>query len=131
MDALELKTIKVAAAAIVHQGRLLITQRKNGFWELPGGKVESGETFEQCCIREIKEELDLDIKINSYFGDLNYTYPDFKLEMKIYTCSLIDPNEKVILNVHQNKLWAKADELPKVNWLPADLELIPKLQALL
>ena len=102
MDALDLKTIKVAAAAIVHQGRLLITQRKNGFWELPGGKVEAGETFEQCCIREIKEELDLDIKINSYFGDLNYTYPDFKLEMKIYTCSLIDPNEKVILNVHQN-----------------------------
>ena len=60
MDALDLKTIKVAAAAIVHQGRLLITQRKNGFWELPGGKVEAGETFEQCCIREIKEELDLE-----------------------------------------------------------------------
>ena len=60
--------IEVAAGLVFDQGRLLITQRNEsdhlgGLWEFPGGKVESGETFEECLCRELREELGIDIEV--------------------------------------------------------------------
>lgn len=65
--------INVVAAVIKNDnGKILITQRnlkksQGGWWEFPGGKIEQGETREEAIIREIKEELTIDIKVDSYF----------------------------------------------------------------
>src|SRR3954470_20029386 len=74
-----LKPIDVAAALIFHHGELLITQRRPddhlpNLWEFPGGKVESGETFEACLIREIREELAIEISVGDLVEDLTHSY---------------------------------------------------------
>ncbi|MEI9864057.1 MAG: NUDIX domain-containing protein [Limisphaerales bacterium] len=66
------KIIEVSAALIFRDGKLLIAQRHanshlGGLWEFPGGKRESGETFEQCLVREIREELDVEISVGELF----------------------------------------------------------------
>ncbi len=81
---LKLKTqncVEVSAALIFRDGKLLIAQRHakshlGGLWEFPGGKREAGETFEQCLVREICEELGVDISAGELFEEVSHTYPE-------------------------------------------------------
>lgn len=128
-----MKTINVVAAIIKRDSRFFATQRgygdfKDG-WEFPGGKVEEGETPEEALVREIKEELDADIKVGSLLDTVEYDYPEFHLSMKCYVCELT--SEEVVLKEHEAARWLAREELGAVDWLPADRGLIPKLESLI
>ncbi len=88
------RIIEVSAALIFRGGKLLITRRHadahlGGLWEFPGGKRESGETFEQCLIREIREELGVVIAVGGLFEEIRHTYPEKSVLLKFYVCRLV------------------------------------------
>ncbi len=89
-----MKTIEVVAAIIKKDDKIFITKRSYGefidMWEFPGGKVEVGETQEEALIREIKEELELDITNLNYLTTVEYDYPSFHLIMHCFICEICD-----------------------------------------
>lgn len=128
-----MKTIKVVAAVIKRNNKIFVTQRgygefKDG-WEFPGGKVEKGETKEEALIREIKEELDTVIKVDSYLDTIEYDYPDFHLSMDCFICSIVEGN--LVLKEHEDSKWIKKEEIDTLNWLPADLVIIDKVKEMM
>ena len=128
-----MKTIEVVAAVIVKDGRIFATQRGYGdfkdFWEFPGGKIEKGESPEDALVREIKEELEADITVDSFLRTVEYDYPKFHLILHCYLCSL--KTKEVHLLEHESSRWLSADELESVAWLPADLSLVSSLKQII
>lgn len=129
----EQKIIKVVAAIIREGNRIFATQRgygrfKDG-WEFPGGKIEEGETSGQALIREIREELDTEIRVGELFDTVEYDYPDFHLSMECYFCEVVEGD--LILKEHEAAKWLTKDTIDSVEWLPADLDLIAKLKKIL
>lgn len=124
-----MKTIKVVAAIIKKENKILIARRKKGefagMFEFPGGKIEPGETAKQALIREIKEELETTINVEEYLMNVNYEYPTFILDMDCYICTLKDKHMK--LNDHDSIKWITLDE-QNINWIPADIQIINKLK---
>lgn len=122
-----MKRIEVVAAIIRKGDKIFATQRGYGpwkdYWEYPGGKVEAGETPQQALVREIREELDTEIRVDKYLTTIEWDYPQFHLTMHCYICSLL--TEALHLNEHEAARWLGAGELDGVNWLPADYQLIP------
>ena len=125
-----MKKIEVVAAIIRKGDKLFATQRGYGewkdWWEWPGGKVEAGESPEQALAREIREELDTEIRVDKYLTTIDWDYPKFHLTMHCYLCSLL--TEALHLNEHEAARWLGADELGSVRWLPADEGLLPLLK---
>lgn len=126
-----MKKISVVAAIIYDKNdRILITQRVdgqfNGLWEFPGGKIEQNETNQEALIREIKEELNIDIQVKEFVTTVNYAYPNFYLEMHVYKCSII--KGQINLSVHSGYRWISKDELNFIEWVPADIEIIDKIK---
>lgn len=126
-----MKTVEVVAAIIIKDGRVFATQRgygefKDG-WEFPGGKIESGESRKEALMREIKEELDADIRVGSLLETVEYDYPAFHLTMHCFFCELI--SEDIVLKEHEDARWLSEEELGTVDWLPADVGLIDKIFA--
>ena len=128
-----MKSIEVVAAVIVRGGRIFATQRGYGdfkeVWEFPGGKIEAGESREDALKREIKEELDAEISVDSFLQTVEYDYPKFHLILHCFLCSL--KTKKVHLLEHESSKWLSADELDSVNWLPADNSVIQQLKQIL
>jgi len=94
-------SIEVSAALIFHEGKLLITQRHagahlGGLWEFPGGKREAGETFEACLVREIREELGVEIAVGELFEEVRHDYPEKSVHLKFFVCRLIFGEPKAI-----------------------------------
>ena len=125
-----MKTRKVTAAIIINDNKVFAAQRGHGawkgWWEFPGGKLEPGETSVEALIREIREELAIDIEIDRLFQTVEYDYSDFHLSMDCFICKLCG-SEPVLLE-HESARWLSADELESVNWLPSDIELIKQLK---
>ena len=126
-----MKRIEVCAAILHHEGRILATQRgygdfKDG-WEFPGGKMEPGETPEDCIVREIKEELNVDIVPEELLMTVECDYPAFHLTMHCFWSS-IAADEQVVLLEHEAAKWLLPSELDDVQWLPADLEVVECLK---
>lgn len=128
-----LKTIKVVAAIIIKDKKVFACERAKGDlaggWEFPGGKIEESETPEEALIREIKEELDADISVDSFLMNVQYDYPSFHLDMDCYICSLI--SKEFVLLEHSNYKWLSKSELDSVNWLEADIDIVKRLEKLL
>ncbi len=124
-----MKNIHVAAAIIIKEDKIFCTQRGYGefkdMWEFPGGKLEIGETSEQALVREIKEELNADIKINEFLCTVDYTYPTFHLTMDCFICSL--KNDHIELLEAENAKFLKKEDLNSVDFLPADIIVVEKL----
>jgi len=125
-----MKTLNVVAA-IIHKGdKYFITQRGygefKGWWEFPGGKIENGELPEQAVHREISEELNIDISIERHITTIDYDYPDFHLHMYCFLCTILN-GEPTLIEANDAR-WVTKEELPSVNWLPADLIVIKMLQ---
>ena len=96
-----------------------------GMWEFPGGKIENGESREDALKREIKEELDVEVKIEKYLCTVDYDYPNFHLTMHCYHCCVSDGVIKLL--EHLSAKWLTKDELKEVEWLPADVEVAKRL----
>ena len=133
----ETRLVLVAACALIDgSGRVLIAQRPAGksmagLWEFPGGKVEKGETPEAALVREMREELGVEIEAGalSAFVFASHAYLDFHLLMPLYLCrewrGEITPHEG------QEIAWVRPEELADYPMPPADLPLIPLFRQLL
>ena len=128
-----LKTIEVVAAIIIKDNKIFATQRGygefKGGWEFPGGKVEAEESLEDALVREIKEELDADIRVRELFETVEYDYPNFHLTMHCFICDLL--SDDFVLREHDDARWLGMDELDSVDWLPADEGLVEGLNTLI
>lgn len=100
-----------------------------GWWEIPGGKIESDETPEQCIVREIKEELATEIKAEKIVGIVDYDYPEFHLTMHCIQCSIVSGELKLL--EHESAKWLTEETLESVNWLPADKLILCEIKKLL
>ena len=128
-----MKTINVVAAVIFKDGKVFATQRgygefKDG-WEFPGGKIEPGESPEDALRREIREELEVEVNVGELIDIIEYDYPAFHLSMKCYACTIADGNPPLL--DHEAAKWLSSTQLSSVDWLPADITLIPKIAKLL
>lgn len=125
--------MKIVGTAIIfdEQKRVLIGQRPDGkalagLWEFPGGKQEQGETVEQCIVREIKEELNVNCVVGDFLLSVakKYGHGDFKL--MVY-CAEINDVENMSAMVHNELRWVRVDELLSYKFPPADDEIIEYL----
>ena len=129
-----MKTLKVVAAVICdsleNTTKVFATARGygefKGKWEFPGGKLEAGEISQQALIREIQEELAVKIEVGELIDTIEYDYPTFHLSMDCFLCVVVDG--EIILKEAEAARWLNKDELYNVDWLPADIALIEKLQ---
>lgn len=125
-----MKTVRVVAAIIINDGKVFATQRgygecKDG-WEFPGGKIDAGETPEEALVREIKEELDTEVKVKELLETVEYDYPKFHLSMDCFICKI--KAGELVLKEHEASQWLTKETLDSVEWLPADLGLIEKIE---
>jgi len=125
------KPIEVSAALIFRAGKLLITQRRQqdhlgGLWEFPGGKRESGETFEQCLVREIREELGVEISVGGLFAEITHDYPEKSVYLKFFRCKLV-AGEPQPLGCAAWR-WVDKSELTGFDFPAADAQLLVQLK---
>jgi 8-oxo-dGTP diphosphatase len=117
------KEVEVVAA-VIHKGDLFyVVQRPfkgevGGKWEFPGGKIEANESKEEALKREIKEELNLDLKIERFLLTSNHEYNTFKIKLHFYLCYIQDG--KPILTEHIDEKWVKLADLTKADLASAD-----------
>ncbi len=124
--------VEVSAALIFRDGQLLITQRHakshlGGFWEFPGGKREVGETFEQCLVREIREELGVEISVGELFEEIRHDYPEKSVHLKFFRCQLLS-GEPQPLDCAAVK-WINQAGLNTHEFPAADAQLLVKLKS--
>ena len=129
-----MKTVKVVAAvicdSITEKRSIFATARGygefKGQWEFPGGKIEEGETPQQALTREIHEELDTKISVGGLIGTVEYDYPTFHLSMDCFWCEVVDGELKLL--EAEDARWLSKENLYSVQWLPADITLIEKIE---
>ena len=115
------------------EGKILITQRnlkksQGGLWEFPGGKIEKGETREEAIIREIKEELTIEINVESYLGEKVFEYPEKSINLIALNCRVKSGN--IYLTEHEEARWVEKEELNSFEFAPADIFIVKKLQGI-
>lgn len=134
-----MKQVTVSGAVILrtnpetNKKEIFATQRgygdyKNG-WEIPGGKLELGETPEECIVREIREELATEVRAERILGVVDYDYPTFHLTMHCILCTIV--SGKLQLLEHEAAKWVNKETLRSVEWLPADRLILDKIEELL
>jgi len=123
-----MKHITVVAAVIEKQGKILCVQRGvsslhyiSEKWEFPGGKIELGETEEEALLREIKEELEMEIVVEKKIGTLTHQYPDFLLTMHAFHCT---SKQEPTLTEHIAFRWLNIRELKNIDWAAADVPVV-------
>lgn len=120
---------RVVAAVVCQNGKILTVRKgktrfayTSGKWEFPGGKVEAGETEPEALRRELKEELDIEVKVERLLMTVDYEYPDFSIALSTYCCTTdsLAPN----LREHTAFHWLKPSELHELDWADADKAIV-------
>lgn len=133
-----MRTVRVVAAIIRaknNRGDSVIFATKRGYgdfkggWEFPGGKIEKGETPKEALVREIKEELDTEIRVDTLVDTIEYDYPTFHLSMDCFWADIVSGD--LVLKEHEDAKWVTKEELDSVEWLPADITLIEKIREII
>ena len=98
-------------------------------WEFPGGKLEPGETPQQCIEREIREELATEVRAERILGVVEYDYPTFHLSMHCILCTIVSGELKLL--EHEAARWLSKETLRSVDWQPADLLILDRIEEIL
>jgi A/G-specific adenine glycosylase len=122
---------QISVGVVFKNGRVLITRRKldgllGGLWEFPGGKIKTGEDAEAACIREIKEEVNLVIKVDSHLCRVKHAYTHFKILMDVFCCSFV--SGRVRLNGPVDHRWINLRRIDEYPLPKANHKFIPKLK---
>ena len=128
------KIVRVVAAVIVkpsdNGNKVFATARGygeyKGWWEFPGGKIEEGETPQEALVREIREELAVEIEVGDLIQTIEYDYPKFHLSMDCFWAKI--KSGHLELKEAEDAKWLSKDELDEVKWLPADITLIDEIR---
>lgn len=117
----------VTSAIIENEDTVLVVQRSSTMslplkWEFPGGKIENGETEEECIIREIKEELNLEIEVSKRLCHSIFHYPNFSIELIPFLAKQI--GGQIMLNEHSDYKYIEKDELLNLDWAEADISIV-------
>jgi len=124
----------VVTAAIIESNGLVLAARRGknkhlaGFWEFPGGKLESDESPEHCLARELKEEFDVEVSVGPFFDESTHYYGDKVVRLLAYQVTHNSGEFKLI--DHDKILWLAPEDLGSVKWAPADIPLVDKYQSL-
>jgi mutator protein MutT len=123
--------IEVSAGLVFRDGKLLITQRHTGahlggLWEFPGGKREPEETFEACLVRELREELAIEVMVGEILESLTHNYPEKSVHLKFFRCNWIE-GEPQTLGCADFK-WISRQELKAFEFPAADARLLKRLE---
>ena len=126
------KHIQVAAGLFFEQGKIFATKRGEApysyvahKYEFPGGKIETGESGETALQRELKEELDLDVKVGGLYACQTYEYPDFFITLWLYECEMLSA---FTLKEHESFAWIAPKDLKEEEWAPADGDILAGLK---
>jgi len=122
----------VTAAILIRGNKVFIGQRKAGkrmahLWEFPGGKLEAGETLQECLEREMKEEFGVEVAVRELFGESVYHYEHGSIRLLGYLVDWIGGEMSPI--DHQDCKWVPLDDLGRYEFVPADLPFVRKLQS--
>lgn len=127
-----MKHYKVVAAIILHGDKILCVQRGNNKldyisrkYEFPGGKIEQGESKVDAIVREINEELKMDVFVKDEYLTVQHQYPDFELTMHVFVCHVED--DDLTLTEHIDYKWLHRHELDHLDWAAADIPIVQKL----
>ncbi|POY34720.1 DNA mismatch repair protein MutT [Solitalea longa] len=119
--------INVTCAIIEKDDHVLVTQRSELMslplkWEFPGGKINETETEEDCILREIYEELNINVKVVSKLTPNIYQYPNKKIKLIPFVCHFLEG--QIILLEHKEYKWLKPHQLKQLDWAEADLPIL-------
>ena len=123
--------VEVVAALIRDGNKFMICQRpahkaRGLLWEFVGGKVENGETDAEALIRECREEIDVELKVNDLFIDLVHEYPDITVHLSLYNAEIAEGEPKML--EHNDIKWITPAEIPQYDFCPADKEILAKIK---
>ena len=126
-----MKRVRVACAIIQKGDKILVTQRSETMkmplkWEFPGGKLEIGESEEECIIREIKEELNIEIELVKKLKTSIHSYPEFEIELIPFLA--IFKQGSINLKEHKQFMLLEKHELSSLDWADADLPIVKELK---
>ncbi len=128
----EKKHVKVAAALLFERGKIFAAKRGASpypyvahKYEFPGGKLEEGESAEHAVERELKEELNLSVKVGSLYAKHTFEYPDFIITLSVYECEM---RSDFCLKEHESYAWIAPKDLKAEEWAPADADIIEGLK---
>ena len=128
------KTVKVVAAIIENENNEILCALRSpdmilpNQWEFPGGKVEKGESLHEAIEREIKEELTIEINVESYLGEKVFEYPEKSINLIALNCRVKSGN--IYLTEHEEARWVEKEELNSFEFAPADIFIVKKLQGI-
>ncbi len=123
--------IEVAAGLVFRRGKLLITKRHagvhlGGLWEFPGGKREPDESFEECLVRELREELGMEVKVGELIESFTHSYPEKTVHLHFYRCRWVKSEPQTL--GCQALRWIGPDELEQYPFPAADTRLLNRLR---
>ena len=123
-------TTKVTCGIIYKDEKVFICRRKKekplgGYWEFPGGKVEPGESYENCLQRELLEELEMNVEVLDHFKTVLHSYDNFKIELISFRCNFT--SSRYALHDHDMYEWVAVKDLSKWKLAPADIPIADAL----